>query len=208
MEKYIKKTIKFYDKNIEEYTKNTVKLQDKNVLKKFVAYLPKKARILDLGCGFGRDCKFFIKKGFDTYGVDFSSEMIRKAKKYAKSAKFFVMDMRKLSFENEFFSGIWCSAALLHLKKKDAVKALQEIKRVLKKGGLLYLSLKSGKGEKIVKDKRYKGASKFYAYYSKKEITDLLKKNNFKIIEFEMKKSKKGAYRYTDTIYLIAKKQI
>jgi ubiquinone/menaquinone biosynthesis C-methylase UbiE len=207
MKEYIRKTIDFYDQNIDEYYQKTLTLQDKFWLDKFVAYLPKGSRILDIGCAFGRDAKFFTDNGFDTTGIDLSENMVKKAKDFSPSSKFYVMDMQNLDFDNQSFDGIWCSAALLHLNKNDATLALKEIKRVLKKDGFLYLNLKEGIGEKVIVDERYQNSEKFYSYYQESEIKDLLSKFNFKIIDFEIKNNSPEKYRNTGIIYLIAQNQ-
>ncbi|MCX6815103.1 MAG: class I SAM-dependent methyltransferase [Candidatus Aenigmarchaeota archaeon] len=206
MKDYTKKTIEFYDRNVEEYIENTKNLQDKKWLERFVSYLSKNARILDLGCAYGRDCKFFVDNGFETHGVDLSSKLIERAKSSVKGAKFYIMDILDLKFPNENFDGVWCSATLLHIKKKDVSKALSEIKRVLKKGGILYLNLKEGVGEKAVKDERYEGAEKFYSYFTENEIKGMLTEIGFKTLDFELVLRKESYMRNAGTIYLIARK--
>jgi ubiquinone/menaquinone biosynthesis C-methylase UbiE len=204
MEEYIKKTIDFYNKNIDEYFQKTMDLQDKFWLGKFISGLPQNSKVLDIGCAFGRDTKFFTDNSFDTIGIDLSENMIEKAKDFSPSSKFYVMDMQNLDFDNQSFDGVWCSAALLHLNKNDGITALKEIKRVLKKDGFLYLNLKEGIGEKVIVDERYQNSEKFYSYYQESEIKDLLSKFNFKIIDFEIKNNSQEKYRNTGIIYLIA----
>jgi len=207
MKEYIKKTIDFYNQNIDEYFQKTMDLQDKFWLGKFVSSLSQDSKILDIGCAFGRDTKFFTNSGFDATGIDLSKEMIKKAKAFSPSSKFYVMDMQNLDFTDQSFDGIWCSAALLHLNKNDAILALKEIKRVLKKDGFLYLNLKEGIGEKVIFDERYQNSEKFYSYYQESEIKDLLSKFNFKIIDFKIENNSQEKYRNTGIIYLIAQNQ-
>lgn len=205
MKNYIKKTISFYDLNTEEYFSKTLNLGDIFWIKKFISYLPDDAKILDLGCGFGRDSRIFSSNKFDTYGIDLSSKMIEKAKEFSPKTKFFVMDMLKLKFDDNFFDGVWGSASLLHLNKKDADLTILEIKRVLKNNGFLYLNLKEGFGEKNIIDERYKGVEKFYSYYQEKEIREKLDKNNFEVIDLVIENKPNEAYKNTGIIYLIAK---
>ena len=202
---YIKDTINFYDQNIDEYIKKTTDLQDKDWLNKFTSYLPENGSVLDVGCGFGRDTAFFISKNYDSSGIDLSEEMISRAKKSVSSAKFYVMNILDLKFKTDSFDSIWCSATLLHLNKKDALKSLSEMKRILRSGGIIYLNLKEGNGEKIITDDRYKNAKKFYSYYSETEIKNILIDYNFKILDFKLEKNPKQDYKDTGIIYLIAK---
>jgi ubiquinone/menaquinone biosynthesis C-methylase UbiE len=204
--KYIKKTVQFYDRNTDQYIKNTRKLQDKEWIIKFASLLPKKAKMLDIGCAFGRDCQFFVRKGFNTYGIDLSKQLIKKAKQLVKGANFLVMDMLTLRFSNSYFDGIWCSATLIHLKKVDVPRALQEMNRVLKKNGILYINLKLGAGEKFIKDKRYGGQEKFYSYFSQAEIKKYLTKGGFQIKNFKKETKTKKDYNDRDMLYLISTK--
>ena len=202
---YIKDTINFYDQNIDEYIKKTTNLQDKDWLNKFTSYLPVNGSVLDIGCGFGRDTIFFASRNYISFGIDLSEKMILRAKKSVLSAEFYVMDMLNLKFKNSFFDGIWCSATLLHLNKNDALKSLNEMKRVLKSEGIIYLTLKEGNGEKVITDDRYKNAKKFYSYYTETEIKNILTIHGFEILDFKLEKNPKQKYNNTGIIYLIAK---
>ena len=106
MKKYLKKTIEFYDKNVDEYIKNTIDLQDIDWLDKFSSYLSHGSKVLDIGCAYGRDSKYFVKNGFETYGIDLSKKMIEKAKMFEPNAEYFAMDMLDLDFQDSFFEPI------------------------------------------------------------------------------------------------------
>ncbi len=147
----------------------------------FISLLPKGAHILDVGCGGGRDAKYFIKKGFKVTGVDASKVLISLAKKEVPKATFKEMDILKLAFPTNSFDAIWGQAVILHLKRKDVPKAIKNFYKVLKKDGRLYLNVKKGKGEAYVKEKLSGGHERFYTYFSKKELVDLFKKQGFKI---------------------------
>ncbi|MFH0820758.1 MAG: class I SAM-dependent methyltransferase [Candidatus Peregrinibacteria bacterium] len=204
MKNYQRAIIGFYAKNKKQFIEHTEPLQNTSWLKKFCAFLPPKGKVLDLGCAFGRDCHFFVDRGFKTYGVDLSSDLIQEAKKRIKGAIFRVADMTNLKGADSFFDGIWCNATLLHLKKAEVPRAIQEMWRVLKNNGFLYLGLKKGKGEKVDPDRRYKNDKRFFSYFEKEEINALLIRHGFKIIESKAVHLKN---RYTkDWIFLIAKK--
>jgi ubiquinone/menaquinone biosynthesis C-methylase UbiE len=104
-----------------------------------------KGKILDVGCGNGRNLIPFAKLGFECYGIDFSKNMIEVAKKKFEKLKlkcvFKVADARNLPFEDESFDYVICVAVLHHLKKSECEKALSEIKRVLKTGGRALLTV-------------------------------------------------------------------
>ncbi|MCC6323403.1 class I SAM-dependent methyltransferase [Candidatus Nomurabacteria bacterium] len=72
----------------------------------FISLLPKGAHILDVGCGGGRDAKYFIKKGFKVTGIDMSSVLINIAKKEVPKASFKEMDILKLDFPINSFDAV------------------------------------------------------------------------------------------------------
>ncbi|MCP3683454.1 MAG: methyltransferase domain-containing protein [bacterium] len=197
MADYLKETIETYDKTVKEFKKKTQELIPTETLE-FMSNIPKNGKILDIGCGFGRDCKVFSENGFSVVGVDLSENMIDAAKGL-NGVKFTVMDLRNLKFQKNYFNGAWANAVLLHIRKKDIKKVLLGIHNVLKKGSILFISVKEGTKEVLLKDSRYDDLPKFYAYYKKKELTELLKHAGFEIIDAYYKKmpaySKVGSKR-------------
>lgn len=207
MKKQIKKSIDFYDRNIEQYMKKTIGLQDVSWLRSFVSKLNRGDKILDVGCGFGRDVMFFLEQGLDVYGIDLSAKMVEMAKEYEPQGKYFIMDVEEMSFEDNFFNGIWCSAVLYHFKKSDLHDVFTEIKRVLKKDGILYLNLKQGKGQKFIKDDRFGGDRRFSSFYLEGEIKKILTAENFALLDFEISVEFEDDYKDTGLIYIIARKK-
>jgi ubiquinone/menaquinone biosynthesis C-methylase UbiE len=134
-------------------------------------------KILDVGCGGGRDSLHFMEKGYDVTGVDLSSGMLEEAKRRVPNVKFMKMNMLNLEFPAASFDGIWCCASLLHIKKADAPEVLRGFSRVLKDDGVLFISVKEGEGETV---KKYdEGNNLFFAYYSQKELLELVTGSGF-----------------------------
>ncbi len=105
----------------------------------------KVSRILDLGCGIGRNMIPLIESGFEVIGIDDSNEAIKilrsklKAKSLAaelKNAKF-----QNLPFQDDFFDAIISVQTLNHGYEKDILAGFSEVFRVLKPGGLIFLTL-------------------------------------------------------------------
>jgi len=146
--------------------------------------LPAYAKILDLGCGPGRDVKLFSSYGFDVTGVDFSSKMIDAAKLQAPHSNFFVMDIENLTLPSEFFDGVWASCVLLHIPKKNISAVLDKLHLILKPKGLFYLSVKQSHiHESFEEDLRYGGLEKYWSFYQKDELIHLLRRAGFEIVE-------------------------
>lgn len=199
-------TLNSYDASAEKYAKNTENFHPKEEAEKFLSLLPKKAKILDIGCGPGRDAKLFLSHGFDVTGIDISSKMIQVAKENAPGGSFQVMDIESLNFPSETFDGIWANNSLLHIPKKNMPFVFQKMCEALKPNGILYVSLKqSEESEALMPDSRYKGLEKFWAFYDQSELLTLLNKTNFQIIDTNIVE-KKRPYETHNLIRIFARK--
>ncbi|MES2408922.1 MAG: class I SAM-dependent methyltransferase [Patescibacteria group bacterium] len=147
----------------------------------FTKSFAKNSLILDVGCGGGRDSKFFVKNGLQVIGIDVSSVLINEAKKEVPDAVFSCEDILKSKFPNNYFDGIWAQAVLLHLKRADVPKAINKFYKILKPGGLVHIQVRKGKGEGFVKDILSGENARFYTYFSKIEIEKILKDSGFLI---------------------------
>jgi SAM-dependent methyltransferase len=149
--------------------------------------LPKNGRILDLGCGPGRDAKVFADQRFHVIGIDFSPTMIAAARACAPQVTFHVMDIESLDFPPNSFDGVWANCSLLHVPKRSIPAVLQNIAAILKSKGIFYLALKLGDaGEVLEKDTRYNGAEKFWSYFEQEELAGLLADAGFIVLEQEI----------------------
>ena len=72
-------TLDYYNKNSEEYFNSTLNVDMTNTYKPFLKLVPKGGKILDLGCGSGRDSMNFMKLGYEVTAVDGAKELAKKA---------------------------------------------------------------------------------------------------------------------------------
>ena len=107
------RTLKYYENNADSFVQDTVSADMSGARQRFMEYLPRQARILDFGCGSGRDIKFFLDKGYIVDGADGSPELCRIASDYTgigvKQMRFQELDAEEL------YDGIWACASILHL---------------------------------------------------------------------------------------------
>ena len=107
-------------------------------------------RIMDLGCGSGRHVVYFAKNGFRVYGIDIAEEGIRLTKNWLKKEKL-QADLKigsvykKLPYEDDFFDAVISTQVIHHEKIHNIRKAIQEIERVLKPNGLLFITVTKSK---------------------------------------------------------------
>jgi len=137
-------------------------------------------RVLEIGSGGGRDAKELIALGYDYTGTDISSRFLEIAKRENPTGSFFLQSVYDLSFPGIQFDGFWVAAVLLHIPKKNIDSALQKIRAVVKNGGIGFIAIKKGDGERMESDKR------FFAYYLEDEFAHILQKNNFEIIQMSV----------------------
>lgn len=178
----IKATIEVYDKFAKQYGNYTFEHILQFQLMQFTNYLKKKAKILDIGCASGRDVEYLSEEGFNITGIDLSKNLIKEAKKKFKG-KFKHMDMAQMSFKDASFDAIWCHATLCHVKKGSAVSVLKEFYRALKKGGVVYIGLRSGKGQGMVAFSETGNMERFFAFYELDELVTLMKKAGFSVLK-------------------------
>lgn len=110
-----------------------------NIRKKILKNL--KGKILDAGCGTGRNFQYYNEKAM-VIGIDISSKMLEVAKKraYESNAKIEVLkgDLRNLKFKDNSFDNAMASFVLCVIPERYEKKALEELVRVTKPGGKLY----------------------------------------------------------------------
>ncbi len=141
---------------------------------------PERFRILDAGCGPGRDAQWFRERGFQTIGVDLSAGMLAEARRRVPGVDFRQADLRHLDFPDGYFDGIWCAAALLHLSRADVPSVLASFHRLLGHG-FLWLSLKAGEGEVITSAPYGAENPRRFTYFSRTEIELLLERAGFDV---------------------------
>ena len=177
------KTIQTYSKIYKDYAdRNILKPEIIILLDKFIKRLKGK-RVLDVGCAHGRDSIYMSNNGLDVYGIDLTPEFITLAKFSCPSGKFSIMDMRNLRFPEHIFDGIWASASFLHISKKEGLKTLKGFKKVLKPGAVLFISVMTGDSEGYRKNEKLNWDDRYFSFYQKTELENLLDKAGFKSIE-------------------------
>ncbi|MFX1368544.1 MAG: class I SAM-dependent methyltransferase [Promethearchaeota archaeon] len=105
-------------------------------------------KILDCGAGGPRPpLALFHSFGYEAHGIDISERQVEAASTFSKKhnldLRMKVGDMRKLPYESDSFSHVFTQNTLCHLPKADAKKAVEEMIRVLKKDGYLFVDFMS-----------------------------------------------------------------
>lgn len=114
-------------------------------LEDFLARLAPGARILELGCGGGRDTVAMLERGFDVDATDGVPEMAGEAE--ARTGRpVRVMRFDELEAKEEY-DGVWAHASLLHVPTAELSGIIGRVHRALRPGGWHFANFKTGQGE-------------------------------------------------------------
>ena len=134
-------TLDYYETAAPHYTASAAQMQARH-LDPFLERLEPGARILELGCGCGRDAARMLERGFAVDATDGARAMVRKAKER------FGIEARVMRFDQldtvEAYDAVWAHASLLHLSRAALPDTLARIHRALTPGGLHFANYKLG----------------------------------------------------------------
>ena len=140
-------SVAYYDRNADRFVSDTLNVDMSELQHRFLALVPRGGRILDAGCGSGRDSMAFLNAGYEVVSIDASSKMVA-ATSALTGRTALKISFREMSFVNEF-DGIWACASLLHMPRSMLPAVLLRLERALKPAGHLYMSFKYGDSERI-----------------------------------------------------------
>jgi SAM-dependent methyltransferase len=141
----IKATLDYYESHAEEFAQRTQNIDMSPLYAKFLPLLPAGGRILDAGCGTGRDSAAFLERGYQVTAFDASNAMVNMAT--ARIGRPVLhLSFQQMQFEREF-DGVWACASLLHVPAADMLRVFVALQRALVSGGVLCASFKIGLGE-------------------------------------------------------------
>ena len=133
-------TLRFYSNNAQAYAER--EKTNHTRLTRFLALLPPRAAILELGCGAGADSAEMLAKGFDVRPTDGSPEMAdvasRRLGRPVETLLFHDLDAV------EAYDAVWANACLLHIPRSELAGILALVWRALKPAGYFYASYKAG----------------------------------------------------------------
>ena len=136
------KTIEYYNQNADMFAQGTRLVDFTVVQERFAKMLPAGSRILDFGCGSGRDTKYFLEKGYRVEATDGSSELCKLA------SDFTGIEVKEMLFQDlnarGKYEGIWACSSILHLTKKELLPVIRKMCDALKDNGVIYTSFKYG----------------------------------------------------------------
>ena len=141
------KTLAYSDINAKSFIEGTVNVDFTYVQNKFLDNIGDVAVILDLGCGSGRDTKYFLDRGYSVEAIDGSAELCKLASTYTG------IPVKHMLFQDlqevDRYDAIWACSSILHLSYADLVEVMKKMVIALKDNGIIYTSFKYGTFEGV-----------------------------------------------------------
>lgn len=189
-----------YDLLASEYLDYRKALKSGKYLYQLLKYLPKKASILDLGCGAGVPVDdILLKAGHQVWGIDNSKHMIQLARLSCKGASYILGDLRDLKEKEYEAMAVVCLYALFHVPREEHAKLLRTMASFLQPGGMLLLSMgdKEYEGEHLLL-----GRELWASQYGIAKNIELVRRAGFEIIADQIELS--GGERH---LFVLARKK-
>lgn len=173
-------------------------------------------KILDLGCGTGRYIEILNNKGFKVYGCDISQTGLDIIHEKLPKIELRQSDFDNLPYKNSYFDAVLCNFVINHGKVEEIIKGIQEITRVLKNNGVLYMSVPSIQhpdfltGEEIEKNTKINidalDGNLPHHFFEEEEFDQILKPLHIMKIEHFSGTSQKNPKKQMAAYSLYAKK--
>lgn len=127
------RTIGYYEANASTTARGYEGVDFGQVLDRVLQYAPRRGKLLDIGCGSGRDAAFFLRQGYDVTATDGSNAMLREADSYHPELHERLVHHRlpnRLPFDPESFDVVTSMAVIMHLREEDLPCVFADIARV------------------------------------------------------------------------------
>jgi SAM-dependent methyltransferase len=150
------RTLDHYERSAQQFRDGT---HDHDVSQNIEALLdaiaaPPPLRILDLGCGPGRDLLAFRARGHEPVGLDGAEPFVRMAREHA-GVPVWHQNLLALTLPERAFDGVFANASLFHVPSSELPRVLAQLRDTLRPGGVLFASNPHGRNEEGWNGSRY-----------------------------------------------------
>ncbi|MBU7009320.1 MAG: class I SAM-dependent methyltransferase [Theionarchaea archaeon] len=152
---------------------------DVQLLHDLVQRLPRRAKVLDAGCGAGVPITKFLSQFFEVTGVDFAEAQIELARTLVPEAHFLCQDITELNFPECSFDAICSYYTLIHIPREEHQSVLLNFRRMLTPKGLLLLCMGADDIEDDIAD--YWGVPMYWSHYDADTNIEMIKECGFSI---------------------------
>ena len=182
----------FFNKYAEQHKSISEERLMQFELNHFISLLSKEnASVLDAGCAAGRDVKYLADYGLNMTGIDISEELIKRAsQRNIKNAKFSIADISSIKLNKESFDGVWAMDIFSYTEKENIQPILKNLNTTLKKGGILFLSVREGSGIDLVKYPNMDDSEVKINFFNQVELEEALQTAGFCVLKGYSKEGK------------------
>ena len=194
-----------YDRVADEYVRRIFdelrhKPLDRQLLDRFAASVRDVGPACDLGCGPGHVARYLHEHGVQVCGVDLSVELVERAHRLTPGIEFRQGDMMALDIPDGTWAGVAAFYSIIHIPRGDMARALSELRRVLRPGGLLLVSFHIGDdtihfddwwGHKVCVDFFFFRSAEIAGYLTSVgfEIKEIIEREPYPDIEHQSRRS-------------------
>ncbi len=168
------------------------------LLLEWLQCLPAGGRLLDLGCGGGKDAGDLDRRGYRVVGVDRTSALLSAGRCRYPSLPLIRADLRDLPFQARSFDGLWAAASLMHLPKPEARRIFADLCKLVRPGGFFAATVTYGVKSRLVTDGWVPG--RYFARWKKEELARALRGAGWKILELNVVTNRERKGRWVNVI--------
>jgi SAM-dependent methyltransferase len=179
---------------------------DRELLGRFASEVRGRGEVYDLGCGPGQTTAFLHGLGTSVCGLDLSAELLREARQRHPGVRFEPGDMLALPCADASLAGVVAFYAIVHLSPAGLRRALAEMHRVLRPGGLLLLAFHVGEGSVHVEEFLGRPVALDFLLFTPQSVTDELARAGFVAVETIERDPYPGVEYPSRRAYLFARK--
>ena len=174
------RTLSHYEGRVEAFWEGTKDHDVSQNVEALLHHLPadRPLRILDFGCGPGRDLLNFQRRGHLPVGLDGSEGFCRMARQRA-GVEVWHQDFLRLDLPPDRFDGVFANASLFHVPLQELPRVLSELRATLKPGGVLFCSNPRGRDQEGWSGERYGSYHSLPAWRALLEAADLIELEHY-----------------------------
>lgn len=176
--------IEYYNLHSEEFIQSHININMREEANTFLSFMHNKGKILDVGCGSGRDSLYFKNLGCEVTAIEPSLKLCEFARSYSK-VEVLNISVEQLSFV-DYFDGIWANASLLHITKDKLSLVFDILYNALKEKGILYASFK-------LREEDFTLSGRSFTCFTKESLLEYIKVfTSFTILDIFVKGDKRA----------------